>query len=81
MWDKDKFVGWLSVGAMMMMNILAQLRSGDKEIWGKIERTKEFEWDKGGDLLSRYIGYPLKLFFPLSSLHSSSLALKPSQMR
>ena len=45
MWDKDKFVGWLSVGAMMM-NILAQLRLGDKEIWGKIETTKEFEWEK-----------------------------------
>ena len=48
MWDKDKFVGWLSVGAMMM-NILAQLRLGDKEIWGKIETTKEFEWEKRGE--------------------------------
>lgn len=47
MWDKDKFVGWLSVGARMT-NILGQLRLGDKEIWGRIETIKEFEWDKGG---------------------------------
>lgn len=46
MWDKDKFVEQLSVKARMM-NILRQLRLGDKEIWGKIETTKEFEWDKG----------------------------------
>ena len=46
-WDKDKFVGWLSVGAMIMNN-LAQLQLENMEIWGKIETTKEFEWKKEG---------------------------------
>lgn len=39
MWDNRKFLIWLSKEASKM-NIMAQLRSEDVEIWGKIETTK-----------------------------------------
>ena len=32
-----------------MMNILVQLQLRDKEIWGNIETTKVFEWEKKGE--------------------------------
>lgn len=54
MWDDGKFLEWLSKGANMM-NIVAQLRSEDVEIWGRIENTKEFEWDNGGGICYRGI--------------------------
>lgn len=47
MWDNGKFLEWLSKGASMM-NVMGQLRSGDREIWGRIEITKDFEWENGG---------------------------------
>lgn len=31
-----------------MMNVIGQLHSGDRETWGRIEMTKEFEWENGG---------------------------------